>query len=135
MDILQLKNITKRFSATVALQNVSVALQEGTIHGVCGENGAGKSTLVKLVARFHDPDSGRVLFDGTDARDVPPEHLHRRIASVFQRVNRYEATAAQNIQYGDWQRLLDIRSSSPGALAFGKGRLLPAIGGRTFCLF
>jgi ATP-binding cassette subfamily B protein len=88
------------------LMDISFRIAPGEIVALVGKNGAGKSTLVKLVARFYDPDSGCVLFGGTDAREVPPENLHRQIAFVFQRVNRYEATAAQNIQYGDWQRLL-----------------------------
>jgi ATP-binding cassette subfamily B protein len=86
--------------------DISFRIAPGEIVALVGKNGAGKSTLVKLVARFYDPDSGRVLFGGTDVRGVPPDNLHRQIAFVFQRVNRYEATAAQNIQYGDWERLL-----------------------------
>jgi ABC-type multidrug transport system fused ATPase/permease subunit len=64
---------------------------------------------VKLLARLYDPDQGSILFDGVDLRDLPRADLQRRIAFVFQGFGRYEATAADNIAYGDWQRLLGDR--------------------------
>jgi len=89
-----------------ALVDVSFEIAPGEIVALVGKNGAGKTTLVKLVARFHDPDSGHVRFDGLDLRELPPSYLHQQIGMVFQRVNRYETTVAENIQYGDWEHLL-----------------------------
>lgn len=75
-----------------------------------GENGAGKTTLVKLIARLYDPDEGRISLDGVDIRELPLSDLHSQLASVLQGFGRYEATAADNIAYGNWRRLLDDQS-------------------------
>jgi ATP-binding cassette subfamily B protein len=89
-----------------ALRDISFHIQPGEIVALVGKNGAGKTTLTKLVARFYDPDAGTVLLDGTDLRELAPDSVHRHIAIVFQQQGGYEATAAENIAYGDWQRLL-----------------------------
>ena len=92
-----------------ALDGVSLTIRPGETVALVGENGAGKSTLVKLLARLYDPDEGCIRFDGVDLRELSLEHLHRQIAFVFQVFARYEATLAENVAYGDWQRLLEDR--------------------------
>ena len=69
---------------------------------------------MKLLARLYDPDEGRILFDQVDLRDLDPDYLHRNISFVFQQFGRYTATAADNIAYGDWQRLLGDSSEIEG---------------------
>ncbi len=69
MDILQIENVTKRYSAHTALDNVSLAVPEGSIYGLLGPNGAGKSTLIRVVNRITLPDAGRVLFNGKPITD------------------------------------------------------------------
>ncbi len=96
-------------AAEPALCGVDLHIAPGETIALVGENGAGKTTLVKLLARLYDPDQGSILFDGTDLRDLPRDQLQRRIAFVFQGFGRYEASAADNIAYGDWQRLLGDR--------------------------
>ncbi|MBM4429182.1 MAG: ABC transporter ATP-binding protein [Chloroflexi bacterium] len=93
-------------SSTPALSHVSLRILPGQTVALVGKNGAGKTTLVKLLARFYDPDGGTVSLDGLDLRQWSLEYLHRQIAFVFQDLSPYEATAAENIAYGDWQRLL-----------------------------
>jgi ATP-binding cassette, subfamily B, bacterial len=91
------------------LRNLSLSIRPGETLALVGESGAGKTTLVKLLARLYDPDEGQILFDGVDLRDIAPHHLHERIGVVLQSFGRYEASAAENIAYGDWRRLLENR--------------------------
>src|SRR5439155_15655642 len=60
----ELRGISMRFGATQALDDVSLTLLPGEVHGLVGENGAGKSTLVKILAGIHQPDSGTIVLDG-----------------------------------------------------------------------
>jgi ATP-binding cassette subfamily B protein len=94
-----------------ALAGVSLRVRPGEIIALVGENGAGKTTLAKLLARLYDPDKGRILLDGIDLRDWSTQELHRRLAFVAQDSVRFEATAAENIAYGDWRRLLSDRAA------------------------
>jgi ATP-binding cassette, subfamily B, bacterial len=91
------------------LRGLSLSIRPGETLALVGESGAGKSTLVKLLARLYDPDEGQILFDGVDLCDIAPAHLHERIGLVLQTFGRYEASAAENIAYGDWRRLLERR--------------------------
>jgi len=83
--ILQIENVTKRFGGLVALNEVSVNVEEGEIVGVIGPNGAGKSTLLNVIAGVHHPNSGNVRFGGQPTNDWPPEKIcHAGISRTFQ---------------------------------------------------
>jgi rhamnose transport system ATP-binding protein len=62
--ILETRNIGKRFDATQALDDVTLALYPGEVHALLGENGAGKSTLIKIITGVHQPDRGEILLAG-----------------------------------------------------------------------
>jgi ATP-binding cassette, subfamily B, bacterial len=83
------------------LRGVSCFLPRGQAVALVGFNGAGKSTLVKLLCRFYDPQRGRILWDGTDLRELDPDELRDRISAVFQDYMTYELSAADNIGLGD----------------------------------
>ena len=64
MNIIQTKNITKRYGDTIAVDNVSIHIEQGEIYGFLGLNGAGKTTTVRLLLGLIKPDSGTCrLFD------------------------------------------------------------------------
>ena len=66
--ILRMQSITKKFPGVVALSDVSLDVQLGEIHAICGENGAGKSTLMKVLSGVHPSGSyeGTIVFDGEE---------------------------------------------------------------------
>lgn len=105
--VLENVSFTYPGAATPALQGVSLRIMPGETIAMVGRNGSGKTTLVKLIARFYDVTEGRILIDGTDIRDLSLRNLRDQLAYVFQYRTTYEATAGENIAYGDWPRLLD----------------------------
>lgn len=78
---LEIKGVTKAFGSTVALSNVTLTFNTGTVHGLVGENGSGKSTLVKLIAGLDTPDVGTISSPILEA-SVSRKRL--KVGSVFQ---------------------------------------------------
>ncbi len=83
-----------------ALSNISFRARPGEVTAIIGGTGAGKSTLVNLIPRFYDVDSGRILVDGVDVREMAQEHVREKIGFVPQRAVLFSGTIAQNIRYG-----------------------------------
>ena len=96
-------------SSEPVLQGLSLEIPAGQTVALVGENGSGKTTLAKLVAGLYTPDRGCIRLDGRDITEIDPASLHRQIAFIFQNFSRYEATAADNIAYGDWEHILGDR--------------------------
>ncbi|MEX0802267.1 MAG: ABC transporter ATP-binding protein [Candidatus Binatia bacterium] len=108
---IELKNVSFTYpgSAEPVLRDISLHIRPGETVALVGENGAGKTTLVKLLARLYDPDTGCIEFDGVDLRTLSLSHLRKQIGFVLQDFGRYEASAADNIAYGDWRLMSDSR--------------------------
>jgi ATP-binding cassette subfamily B protein len=83
-----------------ALLGLSLSVAPGETVAIVGPSGSGKSTLIQLLLRLHDPDSGRILIDGTDIRDVSLTSLRQAIAVVFQEPYLFRGSIADNIRYG-----------------------------------
>jgi ATP-binding cassette, subfamily B, bacterial len=83
-----------------ALDRVDLVVPPGQTLALVGETGAGKSTLAKLVARFYDPDDGRVLIDGHDLRDVTERSLRSQLGIVPQESFLFSGTIRDNIGFG-----------------------------------
>ncbi len=82
--MLKAVNITKRFGALTAVDNLSFEVQEGQIYGIAGPNGAGKSTVYNLVTGFY-PFEGEIEFEGRDISGLPPYRIAKAgIARTFQ---------------------------------------------------
>jgi branched-chain amino acid transport system ATP-binding protein len=100
--LLQLQRVSIAFGGLRAVQDVSLALQAGTLAALIGPNGAGKTTLFALMSGFLAPDEGRVVFDGRDITGRAP-HLNARdgLARTFQIVQPFAAqTVRDNIAVG-----------------------------------
>jgi ABC-type multidrug transport system fused ATPase/permease subunit len=82
------------------LRDISFDAKAGQVVGIVGPTGAGKSTLVSLLPRFYDPQSGRILLDGTDIRELTLQSLREQISIVLQEPLLFSGTIAQNILYG-----------------------------------
>ena len=83
-----------------ALEDVSLYVPPGQTLALVGSTGAGKSTLAKLVARFYDPDRGRVLIDGHDLRTVRERSLRSQLGVVPQESYLFSGTIRDNIAFG-----------------------------------
>lgn len=74
MDLIRIENVTKSFGKHIALDNVSLAIPEGSIYGILGPNGAGKTTLLRIINRITAPDNGKVFFGNNE---MTQEDVHR----------------------------------------------------------
>ena len=103
--ILTLKNITKEFPGVKALDDVTINIERGTIHGLVGENGAGKSTLIKVLAGIYRANKGEIILDGKPCRfNSPIEARRAGISVVHQEIKLAEPlSVAENMFLGNVQ--------------------------------
>jgi ATP-binding cassette subfamily B protein len=90
-----------------ALSQTSLHLPAGSVIAFVGEYGSGKTTLVKLLCKFYQPTTGRILVDGVDLADVKAEAWWARSTAAFQDYGRFHATFAENVGLGNLPDLLD----------------------------
>jgi len=88
------------YGDAAVLGGVSFAVRAGETLGVAGPSGAGKTTLLDLVARFHDPTHGAIMFDGRDLRTLRLADVHRQIAVVTQDPFLFASSIRENIRCG-----------------------------------
>jgi branched-chain amino acid transport system ATP-binding protein len=98
--LLETHNLRKAFGALVAVDDVSIQVQAGTIHSIIGPNGAGKTTFFNLLSGNIEPTSGKVIYKGKDITRLP---LHRSahigIGRSFQITNLFpNLTALENVR-------------------------------------
>ena len=101
--ILRLKGITKQFPGVRALDDVTINVERGTIHGLVGENGAGKSTLIKVLAGIYQPEKGEVVLEGQVRKFASPIAARRAgISVVHQEIKLSETlSVAENMFLGN----------------------------------
>jgi len=102
VSLLELKNVTQRFGGVVAVNDVTMHVDEGEVFALVGPNGAGKSTVFNLLSRFYTPVEGSITFDGDDLLKLKPDHVPSLgIARTFQNIELFEqATVLQNLLVG-----------------------------------
>src|SRR5438093_642064 len=90
MPLLSVEHVTRRFGGIVAVDDVSLDVDEGEIVGLIGPNGAGKTTVFNLVTRLYRPETGEIAFGGESLLRTPPHGIVRRgIARTFQNVELF----------------------------------------------
>jgi len=99
---IELRNVSFGYAneSRAVLRDVSLRIPKGTMVALVGESGGGKSTLTKLLPRFHDPSSGKVLWDGMDLKDATIASLRSQIGLVTQETVLFNDTVRHNISYG-----------------------------------
>lgn len=96
---LELENVTKRFDERVAVNSLSLKLEQGKLLCILGASGCGKTTTLNMIGGFLHPDSGRILLDGIDITNLPPES--RPVATVFQSYGLFpHLNVLANVMYG-----------------------------------
>src|SRR6476620_1045450 len=100
--IISIRSITKRFPGVIALENVSLDVQPGELHAICGENGAGKSTLMKILSGVITDYDGALVIDGQPVRFRGTRDAEQAGFSIIhQELNLVEQlSAAANIFLG-----------------------------------
>jgi ATP-binding cassette subfamily B protein len=83
-----------------AISDISFSMKPGEVTAIIGGTGSGKSTLISLIPRFYDIDSGKILVDGVDVRDMTQEHLREKIGFVPQMSVLFTGSISENIRYG-----------------------------------
>lgn len=100
--MLEIEGLTKNFGGVAAVKSVTTCFEKGRISAIIGPNGAGKTTLFNLVAGFHKPTSGRIVFDGRDVAGLRPDQMAALgIARSFQTTHLFDkASVLDNLIVG-----------------------------------
>jgi len=106
LAFLEISNVTKRFGGLLAVNDVSLTVDENQIVGLIGPNGAGKSTLFATIAGYYKPDGGSIKFCGDEIGGLPPEAVAQKgIARTFQIVRPFGTLSVlENVMVGAFLR-------------------------------
>lgn len=97
-ESLELKNVVFSYTGNKnELENISMKINKGNKIAIVGHNGAGKTTLVKLLLRLYDANSGEILINNNNYKTIDPSSLRKQVGAVFQNVEVYAVSIAENI--------------------------------------
>jgi spermidine/putrescine transport system ATP-binding protein len=98
-EFLEFRDVSKRFGTIQAVGSVSLGIKKGEFFSLLGPSGCGKTTMLRLAAGFEYPDAGRVVLDGQDITDLPPNK--RRVNTIFQSYALFPHLSVwENIAFG-----------------------------------
>jgi len=98
-DGICFEGVSMHYDRGAVLSDVSIEIAQGSFCAILGPSGVGKSTLADLMVRYHDPDSGRILIDGHDVRDLSLDTLRHEVLLVDQNPHLFNDTIAANIAF------------------------------------
>ena len=104
---VELDHVSFSYGKTLAVDDVTLTLKEGTVTALLGPSGSGKSTLATLIARFADPDSGCIRLGGADLRELSQDTLYSQVSFVLQDAQLLRASVRDNIALGRPEARLD----------------------------
>jgi branched-chain amino acid transport system ATP-binding protein len=143
--VLKLENVTVRYGATVAVNNISMEVKEGELVTLIGANGAGKSTTLRAISGLEPVRSGRILFEGEPIQNAPPQDIirlgiahcpeGRRVfpqltvrenleMGAFRRIDRQGIKADIDRMFGMFPRLAERAQQAAGTLSGGEQQML-----------
>lgn len=101
-EVARFDHVSLRFSDADenTLNDLTFSIRRGEVTAIIGNTGSGKSTIAKMLLRFNDVTSGKLLFEGVDVRDVAQADLRSRIAYVPQKAWLFSGTIAENLRHG-----------------------------------
>lgn len=99
-DAIRFENVEFGYAGRKVLDGISFTIPRGHLVAVVGETGSGKTTIANLLARFYDPQGGKITIDGVDLRDYRIADIHKMIGVVGQEAILFNDTIAGNIAYG-----------------------------------
>lgn len=94
---LEIRDLSFGYEGNEVLKNVDLTINKGEIVGLIGPSGCGKSTLLKLFLRFYDPNNGKVMYNGTDLKQINTASLHRTAVMVSQDTWLFDRTIRENL--------------------------------------
>ena len=97
---VELRNVTFGYGDKPVLVDIAFRARPGTVTAIVGPSGSGKTTIARLISRFWDVDSGAVMVDGVDIRELGTEQLMSRLSMVFQDVYLFDDSLIANIRVG-----------------------------------
>ena len=118
---LEFKNVTFSIDNKKILDNVSFKLNSGKTLGIMGATGSGKTTIINMLLRFYDPESGQILLNGRDIRELPLATVRKTASVVMQDVFLFSDTIDENIRLGNKDSIqeADIKEALTKACAIG----------------
>ena len=101
IEEVRFENVSFRYDPDIpVLKDISFALKCNMKLAIVGQTGAGKSTIINLLARFYDPNEGRILINGYDIRDIPLASLRGHMSIVLQDSFLFPVSIRENIRFG-----------------------------------
>src|SRR5918994_1476239 len=119
---IEARNVTKRYGDFTALDDVSVAVRDGSLTALLGPSGGGKSTLLRVIAGLEEPDEGTVIIGDEEVTDHPPQR--REVGFVFQHYAAFKhMSVADNVGFG-----LAVKKRPKAEITARVGELLHLVG-------